>query len=224
MCGAIAQPIFGALSDHCTHPWGRRKPFMFCGAAFSILFLIAFASTQDLMNMVAKATERTSEEAFIHVLTQAVAVLWVCVLNIAMQPLQSGIRVFIIDNCPSYQQTEASAWSSRFSGLGSVCVLALGFTNVPGWTPFFGETEFKRVSVFATIILTPCLCIRCLLIREKRLVSEAASRRTRDTFKFFLRGIWRDMETLPPVTRRCVQSNILHGLDGFPTSTTLQRK
>ena len=208
--------MFGVLSDQCTHPWGRRKPFMVSGGAFSIIFLLALASTQDLMNIATKVTGRKNEEDSIRMVTKALAVLLVWALNIAMQPLQSGVRAFIIDNCPPHQQTEASAWSSRFSGLGSVSVLALGFTNFAGWVPFFGETDFKRVSVFASIILALCLCTSCLLIHEERLGAEEASQKNKDTFDAFLKKIHRDMTTLPPLTRKVCRIQFFAWLGWFP--------
>lgn len=43
----LAQPIFGILSDQNTSKFGRRKPFIFFGVIFDILFILLFASARN---------------------------------------------------------------------------------------------------------------------------------------------------------------------------------
>jgi solute carrier family 45 protein 1/2/4 len=48
-----------------------------------------------------------------------------------LQPLQVGVRAYIVDNCPPEQQVEARGWVVRFNSLGSVLPFLLGSRHLP---------------------------------------------------------------------------------------------
>ncbi|NCO36184.1 MAG: hypothetical protein AUJ92_12605 [Armatimonadetes bacterium CG2_30_59_28] len=44
IAAAVSQLLVGALSDHSTHRWGRRRPFILMGSALSVLVFIAMGA------------------------------------------------------------------------------------------------------------------------------------------------------------------------------------
>lgn len=44
-------PVFGRLSDACTSPWGKRKPFVFFGTLSACLFLLLFPIAINTNNL-----------------------------------------------------------------------------------------------------------------------------------------------------------------------------
>lgn len=49
LSGTLVQPYIGIRSDNCRIPWGKRKPFMFAGAAATIVALLALAWVQEIV-------------------------------------------------------------------------------------------------------------------------------------------------------------------------------
>jgi Na+/melibiose symporter-like transporter len=47
LSGLVVQPVVGVWSDRCLAKWGKRRPFIFVGAIFTVLgmLLLAFAET-----------------------------------------------------------------------------------------------------------------------------------------------------------------------------------
>ncbi|MEG2176361.1 MAG: MFS transporter, partial [Oscillibacter sp.] len=58
-------PLFGALSDRCRSPWGRRKPFLLWGTAGAVLLMLLLPA---LDNSYAAAPAVWKAGAFIGVL------------------------------------------------------------------------------------------------------------------------------------------------------------
>lgn len=49
LAGTLVQPYIGIRSDNCRISWGKRKPFMFAGAAGTIVALLALAWVQEIV-------------------------------------------------------------------------------------------------------------------------------------------------------------------------------
>lgn len=49
LTGTLVQPYIGIRSDNCRVSWGKRKPFMFVGAAATIVSLLALAWVQEIV-------------------------------------------------------------------------------------------------------------------------------------------------------------------------------
>lgn len=54
LCGALVQPILGAHSDRCRHPWGRQKPYIIGGAAATVVSLLGLAYSSSIVPATAR--------------------------------------------------------------------------------------------------------------------------------------------------------------------------
>jgi MFS family permease len=50
---AILQPTAGAVSDYTASRWGRRKPYIFLGSLFDVLFLVGIATSNTVLMIAA---------------------------------------------------------------------------------------------------------------------------------------------------------------------------
>ncbi|RMZ72440.1 sucrose transporter [Pyrenophora seminiperda CCB06] len=203
LSGAVIQPLFAALSDGTRHPWGKRKPYIAGGASFVSLSLLGLACAEDVSHWL---TNTSASHKHIYAtgppkasaLTKLLVAFWVCALNIAIQPLQSGVRALVIDSCPARQQSIAAAWSGRFNGLGAVAISASAFADVESWAPVLGETKFKALCVLAVLALGAAIAPVCALVPDEP--SRAVNAR-HGAVSLFAR-LWRTAGNLPPVTRQ----------------------
>ncbi|KAI1513257.1 sucrose transporter [Pyrenophora tritici-repentis] len=201
--GALVQPLFAALSDGTRHPWGKRKPYIAGGASFVSLSLLGLACAEDMSSWL---TSTSSSHKHIYAmgppkasaLTKILVAFWVCALNIAIQPLQNGVRALIIDSCPPHQQSTAAAWSARFNGLGAVAISASAFADVEAWAPVLGETKFKALCVLAVLALGAAIAPACALVPDEPSREVDARHRAVSLFA----RLWRTAGNLPPVTRQ----------------------
>lgn len=49
----VVQPTVGAISDYTVSRWGRRKPYIFVGTVFDVIFLIGIAVSNELVAIAA---------------------------------------------------------------------------------------------------------------------------------------------------------------------------
>jgi solute carrier family 45, member 1/2/4 len=94
------------------------------------------------------------------------AIGWLYSLKIFVQPLQAGIRALIVDSCPADQQTQASAWASRITGVGNIVGYSFGFVPVRNLLPFLEITQFAWLAIVASILLLSTVAMTCIFIRE----------------------------------------------------------
>jgi solute carrier family 45 protein 1/2/4 len=164
VCGAIIPPIIGVLSDRCRSPWGRRRPFIASGAITIMIAITALAWITPITNYICSLHDFPAMAASI---VQCWAILWVVVLNVGIQTLQSTSRALILDICPSEQQALASAWVGRFTGLGNIFGYILG--SIP--LPFSGEGleawRFRWIAVCAKVTLMATVSLTVLSIEEE---------------------------------------------------------
>jgi len=97
--GLVIQPMIGAISDRTWSPrWGRRRPFITCGAILCAVILFAFP--------------------FVGVLWAGVLCFWLLDAgnNTSMEPY----RAFISDRLPKSQLARGFLTQSMFTGAGAV--------------------------------------------------------------------------------------------------------
>jgi maltose/moltooligosaccharide transporter len=97
--GLLIQPLIGAISDRTWHPrWGRRRPFITCGAVLCAIILAAFP--------------------FVGALWLGVLCFWLLDAgnNTSMEPY----RAFISDRLPKSQLARGFLTQSMFTGAGAV--------------------------------------------------------------------------------------------------------
>jgi solute carrier family 45 protein 1/2/4 len=109
------------------------------------------------------AKERKSSQ----VVAQILATAWIWALNISVQPVQAGIRALIIDSVPVSQQVQAAAYASCVVAVGSILGYSSGFLVLPVVAPWLGNTQFKGLSVIASLALGSTAAITCLTIKEE---------------------------------------------------------
>ena len=177
--------------------------------------MLALAFTKDVVECIAYLAGYNDHQDAIKMTIMITAVFWVWALNVMAQPLQSGIRALIIDQCPAHQQVEASSWASRFNGLGSVFTCAMGFTYLPGWIPF-GRTQFRSLTGIAGIALMITVALNCYFIQEDRPRSTKLSKAKSTSAKAIFRRLYKVSKTMPPRTRSVCKIQFLSWMGWFP--------
>jgi len=118
LSGTLVQPYVGMLSDSCRISWGKRKPFMIAGAAATVASLLFLAWTKEIVGGVLGLFGAPADSSFVKVSIIVVAVLFVYVLDFAINTVQAAIRAFIVDCAPTHQQgmkyPGCSDWESNY--------------------------------------------------------------------------------------------------------------
>lgn len=104
LSGTLVQPYVGMLSDNCRIRWGKRKPFMLGGAAATICSLLMLAWTKEIVGGILGLFGAEPESKGVKYSIIVVAVLWVYILDFAINTVQAAIRAFIVDCAPTHQQ------------------------------------------------------------------------------------------------------------------------
>jgi solute carrier family 45, member 1/2/4 len=104
LSGTLVQPYVGMLSDNCRIPWGKRKPFMIGGAAATVVSLLMLAWTKEIVGGILGLFGADAESQGVKVSIIVVAVIWVYILDFAINTVQAAIRAFIVDCAPTHQQ------------------------------------------------------------------------------------------------------------------------
>ncbi|KUJ15246.1 MFS general substrate transporter [Mollisia scopiformis] len=164
--GAIVQPYILLCSDRCESKWGRRRPFIAGGATAIVISLIGLAWSKELILGLASVFGSEQEDKITASTTAATAVLFVFALNIAVQPVQGGLRTLIVDTCPKEQQESANAWAGRIICTANVSSYVCGYIDLPFWFPFLGETQFKVLCVITSILLVASVGLTCWSAKE----------------------------------------------------------
>lgn len=110
--------------------------------------------------------------------TKILAATLILGLNIAVQPLQMGIRALVVDACPPHQQVQAVAYASCITGVGSILGYSSGFMKLPLLLPFFGNTQFKCLSAIASLALGSTVAVTLFTIKEKKVIFDGAGANT----------------------------------------------
>jgi solute carrier family 45 protein 1/2/4 len=113
------------------------------------------------------------------------ATIWIWALNISVQPVQAGIRALIIDSVPGSQHFQASAYASSVIGVGSILGYSTGFLVLPSVAPWSGNTQFKGLSVIASVALGITAAITCFTTKENAREGSSLSRRKISIFGKF---------------------------------------
>ncbi|KAL2354847.1 major facilitator superfamily domain-containing protein [Cryomyces antarcticus] len=216
LCGVIVQPYVGVLSDRSRHPWGRRKPFIIGGAVATILSMIALAWTEDMICGFANMNGMQRRGSGIRIASVIVAVFWVYVLNISIQPLQAGIRAFIVDNCPAHQQTQASAWASRMQGIGNIVGYVAGFSSLSTALPLPNVSQFQGLSLIASLALASTVLLSCLAISEKDVTASLLPAAERIGFLGIFQHVKESARRMPVRIRRVCAVQFCAWMGWFP--------
>ncbi|KAK3295835.1 major facilitator superfamily domain-containing protein [Chaetomium fimeti] len=216
LSGTLVQPYVGMLSDNCRIPWGKRKPFMIGGTVATVVSLMSLAWTREIVGGFLGLFGAAPDSNGVKYSTIVVAVLWVYVLDFAINTVQASIRAFIVDCAPTHQQESANAMASRFLGIGNIVGYLAGYLNLPSVFWFFGDTQFKDLCAIASIALSATIALSCLLIHERDPRLEGPPIKDKAGVMAFFRKIFTSIKRLPPQTKRVCQVQFCAWIGFFP--------
>jgi solute carrier family 45 protein 1/2/4 len=144
------------------------------------------------------------------------AALLILTLNVAIQPVQMGIRALIVEACPPHQQLQATAYASCMTGIGSIFGYASGFVKLPQILPWFGDTQFKCLCVVASLALGVTVGISLSVIEDKKVVfDDEVTKRGSEFFDVF-RQIHRSVKRMPRDMKRILKVQFFAWIGWFP--------
>ncbi|KAF3765268.1 hypothetical protein M406DRAFT_37131 [Cryphonectria parasitica EP155] len=171
--GLFFQPVIGAMSDSCTHPWGQRRPFVVIGTLVLICAMLSLAWAEEITTAFSPAPrwEISAREQDHHASSWGLSTLVtasILVANFAIQPVQLGLRAMATDLVPIHQQAQAQAWIARLNLMGSLVGYGIGSADLAGKLPFLGHSQFQILCSLVSINLAICVSITCSLVQERR--------------------------------------------------------
>ncbi|KAH7328703.1 major facilitator superfamily domain-containing protein [Stachybotrys elegans] len=209
LSGLVVQPIVGVWSDESTSRWGRRRPLMVIGSAIVAISLLILGFTRDIVDLV------IGDENMAKRVTIVLAVLAIYVLDFAINAVMSCGRSLIVDTLPIEKQQSGAAWSSRMAAVGNMVAYACGsidLVTLLGTT--MGDSQFKQLTILATLILIFSTALTCWAVEEKALVASGPAM-PQSRFKVF-RQIAATLFHLPPRIRAICWAQFWSWIGWFP--------
>ena len=193
LSGLIMQPVVGALADRSTSRYGRRRPIMLMGSALTGLCFMVLGWTREVVSIFVSddATQKSS--------TIVLAVLAIYALDFAINAVQACCRSLIVDTLPMSQQQTGSAWASRMGASGNIIGYLIGTIDLVAWLPGWlgGGTQFKKMTIVATLGLWASVGTTCYAVTERRLLSPSSDSSGKGVFSV-LATLWHRTIHLPP--------------------------
>lgn len=216
LSGTLVQPYVGMLSDNCRIRWGKRKPFMLGGTIATVVSLMFLAYTAEIVHNVVGIFGADIESTGVKITVIVVAVIWVYILDFAINTVQASIRAFIVDCAPSHQQEAANAMASRIVGVGNIIGYLAGYVDLPLYVGFLGNTQFKVLCAIASITLTATVLLSVTVIKERdpRLEGRPAVEKP-GVGEFFVK-IFTSIKKLPPQIKKVCEVQFLAWIGFFP--------
>ncbi|KAI0866894.1 major facilitator superfamily domain-containing protein [Xylaria cubensis] len=203
--GTLVQPYVGMLSDNCRISWGKRKPFVLGGAAATALAYMFLAWIKEIVGGFLGLFGADPQSEGVKTVIIVVAVIWIYVLDVAVNTVQASIRAFIVDCAPPHQQEAANSMASRVVGLGNIIGYIAGGINLPRYVWFFGSTQFKDLCAIASIALLSTVLFSTIVIKERNPQLEGRPAEDRPGLISFFVKIFAAIKRLPPqISKVCV--------------------
>ncbi|KAI0199652.1 major facilitator superfamily domain-containing protein [Astrocystis sublimbata] len=200
--GTLVQPYVGMLSDNCRISWGRRKPFVLGGAVATSLAYMFLAWIKEIIGGFLGLFGADPQSEGVKTVIIIVAVIWIYVLDVAVNTVQASIRAFIVDCTPSHQQESANSMASRVVGLGNIIGYIAGGRNLPKYLWFFGATQFKDLCAIASIALCSTVLFSTTVIPERNPQLHGRPAEDRLGLVSFFVKIFAAIKRLPPQIRQ----------------------
>ena len=168
---------------------------MIYGAVITGAGLILLGWTSEVVGLFLPEGTETKKSA-----TVLVAVLCIYALDFSINAVQACCRSLIVDTLPISQQQTGSAWASRLIAAGHLTSYFIGTFDLvkmfPAWMG--GDTQFKKMTVIATVALCITVSISCWAVTERvRLPSDD----DQTSVKHVLGNLWQKTINLPPRIR-----------------------
>lgn len=215
LTGTLVQPYIGILSDNCRLSWGKRKPFMVGGAVATVIGLLFFSWTKEIVEGVLSMFGADPTSSGVKNTVIVAAVIGIYVLDVAVNVVQAAVRAFIVDCGPAHQQESANAMASRLTGVGNIIGFIAGYVRLtePLW--FLGRTQFQILCALASIALSGSIALSCWYIQERDPRDLPAPANSPGIFLFFI-SIFKSIRRLPPQVMRVCQVQFFGWVGFFP--------
>ena len=157
-------PLFGGLSDKCSHPWGRRMPFVIFGTAAAVLLMLALPIID---NAYARAASATLLVAFVVVLMATL---------VAMGTYRSPAVALMPDLTPKPLRSQGNAIINLMGAVGGILYLAIAAVLYSS-SRTEGLDHVNYLPLFAVVagIMVVSVAIVFLTIREPVVAAEVAA-------------------------------------------------
>ena len=151
----VLLPFFGALSDRCRAPMGRRKPFILGGTAAAVTLLLALPFVVRHGSL-------------------AVFLCALALLLLAMGTYRSPAVALMPDVTPKPLRSKGNAIINLMGAIGGALSLLLVNFAVVKTTDAAGKPHEDYTLLFISVaaIMTVCIAVLMATIRERRLVAE----------------------------------------------------
>ncbi|KAI5467247.1 major facilitator superfamily domain-containing protein [Mariannaea sp. PMI_226] len=166
LSGLIVQPLVGAIADRSTSRWGRRRPLMVVGSLIVSTCLIVLGFTRNVVGILISDDETAKRPTIV------LAVLTIYVVDFALNAVMSCSKSLLVDSLPVEKQQIGAAWASRMSSIGHLLGYAAGAVDmVQLFGTTLGDTQFKQLTVVASIFILISTTVTCWAVTERVLVS-----------------------------------------------------
>ncbi|KAI1082732.1 MFS general substrate transporter [Whalleya microplaca] len=211
LSGLIVQPIVGALADDSRSKWGRRRPFIVVGALLSALSVLTLGFTKEIVGSF------ISNEETAQAVTVYVAVLAIYAVDFSINAVMSAARSLVVDTLPIEKQQTGSAWSSRMSAIGHGLAYGTGAIDLPSlFGTFLGDTQFKQLTVIASVGLLVTCGVTIWAVTERVLVAPRHDlHKEKNRFKV-IGQIWSTVMHLPPRIQAICNAQFWSWVGWFP--------
>jgi solute carrier family 45 protein 1/2/4 len=234
VAGITIQPYCGIRSDQCLTSWGRRRPFIAWGAVAAVTSLLGLASAERLAAVLVRlcagscsSADADSREEPVRVAAANITVLFIVALNIALQPLQGGLRALIADMCPRTQQPTATAVAGTVVSASNILCYTVGFVDlrrIAVLRALGGDSQFAILCILTSITLAISVGLTCLSVRERcavlggdgRYTRAAAARGTRYTVRAQLWYLCTSFPRLPQQVQQVFKVQFFSWMGWFP--------
>jgi MFS family permease len=119
----LVQPLAGMLSDRSTHRWGRRRPFIFGGTLFNLLFLLIVAASPSFID---SRFDGLTESALGFGTAYLVLLVGIVLLQVSSNVGHGALQGLIPDLVPEAQRGRSSGVKAVMELLPVFLVLAIG--------------------------------------------------------------------------------------------------
>ena len=167
ICGTFVQLWFGALSDRYQRRGVGRRAFLIGGGVATSISLVGFSMSRTQVEWLAQYFHRPLSDPTVRAYIKVNCIIWFCLVNVAIQPLQMASRAIIIENNDKSDQVVASAWASRMQGVGSILGFMLGSISLSEVLPLGLATNFTILCILGSVFLLATTLISASVIREE---------------------------------------------------------
>ncbi|KAL9932533.1 hypothetical protein V8E36_008650 [Tilletia maclaganii] len=187
LSGLLVQPIVGAMSDKCTHRWGRRRPYLAIAATLCSCSLLLLGYARSLSHTILLSKDKSNVDR----LTILLAVLSIFGIDFSVNAVMSVDRALILDILPTSQQALGNAWAVRLTSIGLLTGFLIGNVDLPRTFPFSwlsfiwqsaytdgappSEAQIKCLSVITASLLLLSHAMTAYAAVEQRLVPDTRS-------------------------------------------------